>query len=106
MSEGMKIISIAINNTRKIKAFFLRLDGNNMHIAGPTGTGKTTATNVLFEAFSKKADSLTHGEKKGSLVIRLGNSIKTLILLMMFFLTFCLNNLYVCRSYLWWVEWS
>ena len=41
--QGLKIIEIVIENYKKIKAFYKRLDGQNMEVAGAPGQGKTTA---------------------------------------------------------------
>jgi len=76
---SLKIIELDITNTRKIKAFQLVLDGENMNIAGDVSQGKTTAINSLWEILSKKNDSLTHGEKKGTIKIRLGGDGRTII---------------------------
>ena len=74
----MKIISIEIKNDRAIKCFNLELNGNNLEVAGDTATGKTTAISALWNIVEKRGDCLTHGERKGSIKIVLGDGDKTI----------------------------
>lgn len=69
----MKILSLEIINQKAIKCFQLDADGNNIEIAGDTGTGKTTAISALWDILSKGKDVLRHGEKKGVIRIRIGD---------------------------------
>lgn len=75
----MRILEIDISNTRKLKAFKYRIDGENLEIAGDAATGKTTAVSALWDILEKKADSLTHGKKRGHIQITLGDSEKTIV---------------------------
>ena len=75
----MKILSIEITNTKKLRAFFKNLNGKNMEVAGSTATGKTTAISALWEIISKQGDALTHGEKKGCIRVKLGDGEKSII---------------------------
>ena len=74
----MKILSIEIENNRAIKCFNLELNGKNLEVAGETGTGKTTTVNALWDILEKRGDSLTHGERKGSVKIELGDGEKSI----------------------------
>lgn len=75
----MRIIDIEIQNNRTVKAFIKRLDGENLEIAGEPGTGKTTGVSALWEIMEKRADALSHGEKKGQIKIKLSDGNKTLV---------------------------
>lgn len=76
---GMKIISINIENQKKIRVFIAKLDGKNLIVSGETGTGKTTAISPLWNILEKGADQVTHGEKKGCISVTLSDGSKTLI---------------------------
>lgn len=69
----MRIIMLNILNNRSIKAFFAKIDGENMTLAGDTGTGKTTAASALWEILDKHPDSITHGEKRGHIRVKLSD---------------------------------
>lgn len=75
----MKIISIEIVNSRAIRCFKLQLNGENLEIAGDPGTGKTTAVSALWDIIKKRADSLSHGQRKGHVIVRLGEGKKGII---------------------------
>ena len=75
----MKIVKLDITNTRKIKAFSMELDGNNLLVAGDVSEGKTTVINALWEIISKKGDSITHGENKGRIKIKLSDGTRSII---------------------------
>jgi len=75
----MKIISLDITNTRKIKAFHIKLDGNNLHIAGNVAEGKTTVISALWDILDKRGDVITHGKNKSSVRIALSDGSKTII---------------------------
>lgn len=75
----MHILEVEISNTKKIKAFRVKIDGRNMRVAGDTGQGKTTAISALWDIIEKKADALTHGKKKGHIKITLGGGNKTIV---------------------------
>lgn len=72
----MKIISIVIDNTKVIKAFHIKLNGKNLHVAGGVSEGKTTAISALWDILEKKGDTITHGEKKGCIRIVLEGKLK------------------------------
>lgn len=81
---GLKIISIVIENRNTIKVFNKELDGSNMHIAGETGTGKTTAVSSLWDIMERRAsqrdyDGITHGSDKTKLKIKLSDGSKTIV---------------------------
>ena len=73
----MKIISIEIINQKKIRLFNAELDGGNLEVAGETGTGKTTAVSALWDIITKGGDTLTHGETKGHVRVKLGDGSDT-----------------------------
>ena len=75
----MKILEIEITNTKKLKVFQKTLNGENMEVAGNTATGKTTAISALWDIIEKQGDSLTHGEKKGSIRVKLGGGEQSII---------------------------
>lgn len=70
---------LEIKNNKQIEAFYVKLDGKNLHISGDTGQGKTTAISGLWDVFEKKSDQLTHGKEKGFVRITLGDGEKTII---------------------------
>jgi len=70
----MNILELEIVNNRKIKCFIKKLAGDNLEISGDTGQGKTTAISALWDILEKRADALTHGQKKGTIRIKLGDS--------------------------------
>lgn len=69
----MHILEIEIVNQKAIKVFQKNLDGENLEISGQTGTGKTTAVSALWEVLQKGSDTLSHGESKGHIRVRLGD---------------------------------
>lgn len=73
----MRIIRLEIENQKAIKCFNLDANGNNIEIAGPAGTGKTTAINALWDILSRGKDVLTHGEKKGAVRVSIGDETGT-----------------------------
>jgi len=72
----MKILKIEIENYKKLRIFEKCLDGDNLHVAGATGTGKTTAISALWSIIEKCAEPLTKGETKGKVKITLGDENK------------------------------
>jgi hypothetical protein len=74
----MKIIQIEIINNRKVKCFKVRLDGKNMTVAGDTGTGKTTAVSAFWDILEKCQDSITHGQSKGLIRVKLSDGSKVI----------------------------
>jgi hypothetical protein len=68
----MKIIEIEILNNKAIKVFKTKLDGNNLEIAGDTGTGKTTAISAFWEILEKQSECLKKNEKSGKIKIKIG----------------------------------
>jgi len=75
----MRILQIQIENERAIKVFNIRLNGENLEVAGDVGEGKTTAINALWDILEKRGDSLRHGEKKGLVRVKLGAGDKKII---------------------------
>lgn len=75
----MRILEIEILNNKKIRVFNKKLNGNNLEIAGDTNEGKTTAISALWDILSVKHGTITHGENKGSILVKLGDGNKTLI---------------------------
>lgn len=75
----MKILEIEINNTKTLKAFNKTLNGDNMEVAGPTGSGKTTAISCLWDILEKHGDMITHGKRKGSIRVKLGEGDQSII---------------------------
>jgi len=75
----MKILEIEIINNRAIKCFKSRLNGENLELAGGTGSGKTTAISALWEILEKRSDSLRHGEKSGHVRIKIGDGNKLIV---------------------------
>jgi len=67
----MKIFSCSIKNYKSIKSFNLELDGHSLVVSGPTGTGKTTAISTLWDIIEKVGEPVTHGEKKGLILLTL-----------------------------------
>jgi len=72
----MKILSIEIENYKKIKALHYVLDGKNMKVSGATGVGKTTAISALWEILKTIGDPITHGEQRGKVKVVLGDGQK------------------------------
>ncbi len=75
----MKIVSLDITNIRKVKAFTMELNGENLQIAGGVAEGKTTVINALWEILTKRSDALSHGATKGKIKIKLSDGSKTII---------------------------
>ncbi len=72
-TNGFKILEITAENHKSLRAVRLQLDGANLHVAGKTGQGKTTAISALWDVLEKAADPITHGETKSRLRITLGD---------------------------------
>jgi len=68
----MRILHFDILNTKAVKSFILDPNGEHVQIAGKAGTGKTTAASCLWELMNRSKDCLTHGERKGHIIIHLG----------------------------------
>lgn len=75
----MKIVSLDITNIRKIQAFNMELNGENLQIAGGVAEGKTTVINALWEILTKRSDTVSHGATKGRIKIKLSDGSKTII---------------------------
>lgn len=75
----MRILELEIRNNKSVKAFRKALGGNNLELAGDTGTGKTTAVSALWEIIEKCPDAVTHGEKSGQIKIKAGEGNRWLI---------------------------
>lgn len=75
----MNILDIEIVNNRLIRCFMKQLNGDNLEISGDTGTGKTTAISALWDIMEKRADGLSHGQKKGSIRIKVGDDSKFIV---------------------------
>ncbi len=75
MDNGFKVLMLNIVNNRLIKAFKARLNGGHLEIAGKKGTGKTTASSVLWEIMTPGRDRITHGEKKSVLTAILSDGV-------------------------------
>lgn len=69
----MKLLKIEIMNHKKVKAFNIDLNGENLTVSGKTGVGKTTAISALWDILKATSDPLTHGEKKGRIHIALSD---------------------------------
>lgn len=74
----MKILSLSIENHKKIRTFFLDMNGENAIFAGDCGTGKTTAASALWTVMSSGSDLLKHDAKAGKISIKLGNGTDTI----------------------------
>ena len=70
--EELIILEIVIENNKAVKCFNLKSNGQNIAIAGSTGQGKTTAASALWNIFTKGKDTVTHGEKSGTVRVKLG----------------------------------
>jgi len=75
----LKIIEIEIENNKKLKVFHKTLNGNNMHIAGPTGSGKTTAVTALWNVLQKGSDQIRHGEDRAKIKVALADGSRKLV---------------------------
>lgn len=75
----MKILKLAIENYRALKALYLDLNGGNLAVSGDTGQGKTTAISALWEIMSRVGKPLHEGEKKGVLKVILGDGSRKII---------------------------
>lgn len=75
----MKIISVELNNTKKLKAVTLNPDGRNVEIVGPSGVGKTTAVSALWHIISGGKDLLQTGQKKGFIKVKLSDGKRTIL---------------------------
>lgn len=67
----MKIFSVNVQNYKSLKSFNLELDGKSLVVAGPTGSGKTTAISTLWDIIEKVGEPVTHGERKGFISLTL-----------------------------------
>jgi energy-coupling factor transporter ATP-binding protein EcfA2 len=70
------ILTIEIENRGAIRVFKKELNGANLHVAGPTGTGKTTAIDTLFQIMKQRSDQsdysgVTHGENRSKERVKL-----------------------------------
>jgi len=68
----MKILRFDILNNKAVKSFVHDANGEHVSIAGRCASGKTTAASCLWEIINKSKDCLTHGERKGHIIIHLG----------------------------------
>jgi DNA repair exonuclease SbcCD ATPase subunit len=67
----MKIFSVNVQNYKSLKSFNLELDGKSLVVAGPTGSGKTTAISTLWDIIEKVGEPVTHGKRKGFISLTL-----------------------------------
>lgn len=67
----MKLLRIEIMNHKKVKAFSVDLNGENLALSGKTGAGKTTAISALWDIIKATSDPLTHGAEKGRIYVAL-----------------------------------
>lgn len=67
----MKLLRIEIMNHKRIEAFNVDLNGENLTVSGKTGAGKTTAISALWDIIKATSDPLKHGEKKGRIYVAL-----------------------------------
>lgn len=73
----MYILDLEIENQKTIKCFKKTINGDNLEIAGDTGTGKTTAVSALWEVLEKGTDTLSHGASKGVIRVSIGDESDT-----------------------------
>lgn len=77
----MKIVKLQIENIKKIKAVEISPDGNTVVIAGKNEQGKTTVLDSIWMAIGGKStipdEPIRKGEKKGKIVLDLGDMIAT-----------------------------
>jgi len=57
----MKILTLEIQNYKKIETLFLEPQGKDLKIAGGTGQGKTTAISALWEILGKVGEPIKDG---------------------------------------------
>ena len=71
----MKIIQLEIVNFKGIVAFYKKLNGENLTVAGPPGAGKTTVITSLWNIIEKVGEPLNKGEdvKKGYIKVILNS---------------------------------
>lgn len=67
--DGYKILLIEVVNNRKIKTFHARVNGGHLEVAGPAGTGKTTAISALWEILDPGSDRISHGESSSDVSV-------------------------------------
>lgn len=72
-SGGYHILLIEVVNNRSIKVFRAKVNGGHLEVAGPTGTGKTTAISALWEIIAPGQDRIRHGEDSSDVKIRLSD---------------------------------
>jgi len=77
--EKLKILQVEVENYKRLGAFMLELDGDNLAIAGSTNQGKTTAISVLWDLLSVASDPIKKGEKKARIKILLGNGVENVV---------------------------
>ncbi len=77
--KSLKIALIEIVNQKSLRSFSIDLGGENLEIAGDTGSGKTTAASALWSILEKGKDQVTHGHKSGHIQVTLEGDGGTLI---------------------------
>jgi len=68
----MRILRFDIENDKAISSWVHQADGEHVEIAGGCGIGKTTAASSLWQIANKSKDCLKHGERKGHIILHLG----------------------------------
>jgi len=68
----MRILRFDIQNDKAIASWIHDANSEHVEIAGATATGKTTAASALWDIAEKSKDCLTHGQKKGHIIVHLG----------------------------------
>lgn len=69
----MKILSIEIENYKKIKVFSKNLNGENLIVSGKPDEGKTTAISALWSLLDANKEALRNGAKKGHIKLKIGD---------------------------------
>jgi len=75
----MRVLRFDILNNKAISSWVHDANGEHVQISGGCGEGKTTAASALWSIMSKSPDCLTHGERKGHIVVHLGEDKPVLI---------------------------
>ena len=75
----MHILRFDILNSKAIESFVHDANGEHVEIAGQTATGKTTCASALWEIANRSKDCLKHGERKGHIILHLGEGKPDLI---------------------------
>ena len=73
MSNKKVVLEMQLENNKAVKCFNLKSDGKNIQISGDAGEGKTTAASTLWSIIKKGPDTVTHGEKKCVIRLKIGD---------------------------------